>query len=130
MIKALGAFFLGVLSVPVVIVFVELREQGKILSGWPGVFVLCIVTAAYFFICQFWLSRGNPHAFLKDWPIMLLLNAVLFLVLFIGFFVPENLNATYAVQSFAVLLVCFAGTLAGAFVASRKARRRDRRQIS
>ena len=110
MIKGLGAFFLGVLSVPVVLIFGDLREQWKNLSGLPGVFLLCIVVAAYFFICQFWLSRGNPHAFIKDWPIMLRLNAALFLVLFIFFFTPENLNATYAVQSFAVLLVCFAGT--------------------
>jgi hypothetical protein len=130
MIKGLGAFLLGVLSVPVVIVFVELGEQGKNLSGWPGVFGLCIVTAAYFFICQLWLSRGNPHAFLNDWPIMLLLNAVLFLFLFTGFFVPENLNATYAVQSFPILLVCFAGTLAGAFVASRKAGKKAEQKLS
>ncbi len=128
MIKGLGAFFLGVLSVPVLGVFVELGEQGKFLSGWPGIFVYCIVMAAYYFICQFWLSRGNPHAFLKDWPIMFWLNAALFLMLFMGFFTEKNMNSTYAVQSFAVLLACFAGTLAGAFVASRAARRRASRQ--
>ena len=129
MIKGLGAFFLGVLSVPVVLIFGDLGEQWKNLSGLPGVFLLCIVMAAYFFICQFWLSRGNPHAFLKDWPFMLLLNVAFFSVLFIGFFEPENLNATYAVQSLAFVLVCFAGELTGAFVASRKARRKGRLPI-
>jgi hypothetical protein len=129
MIKGLGAFFLGVLSLPVVFIFGELLgEPGKSFPGLPGVFVLFIVMAAYFFICQFWLSRGNPNAFLKDWPFMLLLNVPLFLILFISFFEPENMNATYAVQSFALVLVCFAGALAGAFVASRRARKRARRQ--
>jgi len=126
MIKKLGAIFLGVLSIPVVIVFAGLEEQGKIHSGWPSAFVLCIIMAVYFFICQFWLSRGNPHAFLKDWPSMLLLNAALFVILLIS--LPENLNGYYAVTSSAVLLFCFAGTLAGAFLASRAARRRARRQ--
>jgi hypothetical protein len=82
-------------------------------------------------LSSFWgeaQSRGNPHAFLKDWPIMLLLNAALFLVLLI--FLSENLNSTYAVQSFAFLLVCFAGTLAGAFVASRKARKKAEQKLS
>jgi hypothetical protein len=37
--KVLRAYFLGVLSIPVVIVLVELGEQGKNLTGWPGVFV-------------------------------------------------------------------------------------------
>jgi len=117
MTKALGAFFLGVLSVPLAFVFGEMDA-----------FVFGIVMAAYFFICQFWLSRGNPRAFLKDWPIMLLLNAVLFLLLFISFFSRDNRNANYAAKGFAILLVCFAGTLAGAFVASRAASRKARQQ--
>jgi hypothetical protein len=118
MIKALGAFFLGVLSIPLAFVV-----------GEPlGVFALCIAMAAYFFICQFWLSRGNPHAFLKDWPIMILLNAVFFLFQFICFFLPDNRNVTYALLGFAILLACFAGTLAGAFVASRAAHRKARRK--
>jgi len=129
MIKGLGAFFLGVLSVPVVILFAELGGREKNPMGWSGIFVACVVMAAYFFICQFWLSRGNPHAFLKDWPFMLLLNIMLFLLLFTSFFEEGNMNATYAVQGFALLLFCFAGTLAGAFVASSAARRKGRQPI-
>ena len=79
-----------------------------------------------FFICQFLLSRGNPNAFLKDWPIMLALDAVVLVVLFPMAF-SERLEVIMA-QGGGILLFCCGGTLAGAFVASKVARRKARPQ--
>jgi O-antigen/teichoic acid export membrane protein len=117
MIKGLGAFLLGVLSFAV-FMFV---------GDTAGVIVTGIVMLAYFFICQFRLSRGNPNALFKDWPIMLALNATIIVVLFVSVLV-EKQGAVFLFQALGILLVCFAGTLAGAFVASRAARRKTRQR--
>jgi hypothetical protein len=123
--KALGAFFLGVLS------FVVFMFGGEVamyhIGEAVGLFVVLILMAAYFFICQFLLSRGNPHAFRKDWPIMLVLNATIIVVLFVSVLV-EKQGAVFLVQALGILLACFAGTIAGAVVASLAARRRGRAQ--
>ena len=117
--KALIAFILGLFS------FLLLFAIGEPLSyyyGNVGSAVAFILMAAYFFICQFFLSRGNPDAFLKDWPTMLALDAVLLLSL-----IPMALSETQEVvlaQGSGVLLSCCGGTLAGAFVASKVARRK------
>jgi O-antigen/teichoic acid export membrane protein len=92
-----------------------------------GLFVVLILMVAYFFICQFPLSRGNPHAFRKDWPIKLVLNATIIVVLFVSVLV-EKQGAVFLVQALGILLACFAGTIAGAAVASLAARRRGRAQ--
>lgn len=92
-------------------------------AGYAAVFIL---VTAYFFICQFFLSRGNPNAFLKDWPIMLALDAVLLFCL-----IPMASCETQEVvlaQGSVILLSCCGGTLAGAFTASRVARRKAGRQ--
>ena len=126
MIKALGAFFLGVLSFPV---FMFIGETADNLFGDIAAFIATFITmAAYFFICQFLLSRGNPHAFRKDWPIMLVLNATIILVLFVSVLV-EKQGAVFLIQILGILLACFAGTFAGAFVASRAARKRGGRRL-
>jgi hypothetical protein len=123
--KALGAFFLGVLSF---VVFIFGGEVATYHIGEAvGLFVVLIFMAAYFFICQFLLSRGNPHAFQKDWPIMLVLNATIIVVLFVSVLV-EKQGAVFLVQALGILLACFAGTIAGAVVASLEARRRGRAQ--
>ncbi len=119
--KVLGAFLLGVLSF-VVFMFVG-ETADNIFGDIAAPIATLILMAAYFFICQFLLSRGNPHAFLKDWPIMLVLNAAIFVVLFVSVLV-EKQGAVFLVQALGILLACFAGTFAGAFVASIKARRR------
>ena len=73
--KALIAFFLGLLSM---FLYVGLGEVFSDYIGENvGLAVAFILVAAYFFMCQFFLSRGKPDAFLKDWPIMLALDAVL-----------------------------------------------------
>ena len=92
--------------------------------GNVGMAAAFILMAAYFFICQYFLSRGNPDAFLKDWPIMLALDGVLLLVLIL-MVVSERLEVILA-QGSGILLSCCGGTLAGAFVASKVARRKAR----
>ena len=94
--------------------------------GNVGTAAAYILLAIYFFVCQFFLSRGNPHAFLKDWPIMLALDAVL-LFCIIPMALSESLETTLT-QGLGILLFCCGGTLAGAFTASKAARRKARRQ--
>jgi hypothetical protein len=59
-----------------------LRELSD-LAGFALTFVLM---AAYFFVCQFRLSRGKVDAPRKDWPIMLALNAapLVMVILMVG----------------------------------------------
>jgi putative effector of murein hydrolase LrgA (UPF0299 family) len=127
MIKGIGAFLLGVLSFAVFMFVGETAD--RFLGDIAGAIVTVIVMMAYFFICQFRLSRGNPNAFLKDWPSMLALNATIIVVLFVSVLV-EKQGAVFLIQALGVLLACFAGTLAGAFVASRKARRKGEQKLS
>jgi len=94
--------------------------------GNVGLAEAIILMAVYFFICQFLLSHGNPDAFLKDWPIMLALDAVLLLAL-IPMVLSERLEVILF-QGLGILLFCCGGTLAGAFAASNSARRKAGRQ--
>ena len=118
--KALIAFFLGLFS------FVLFMFVGESISWHFGEYVglaaVFIVMTVYFFFCQFFLSRGNPKAFPKDWPIMLALDAVLLFIL-----IPMALLETQEVviaQGSVILLSCLGGTLAGALAASKSARRK------
>jgi O-antigen/teichoic acid export membrane protein len=125
MVKVFRAFYLGVLSF---VVFMFLGETAdNIFGDIAATIATFVLMAAYFFICQFLLSRGNPHAFRKDWPIMLVLNATIIVVLFVSVLV-EKQGAVFLIQILGILLACFAGTFAGAFAASLAARRRARRQ--
>jgi hypothetical protein len=117
--KALIAFFLGLFSF---LLFMFVGETLLYYYGNVGLAAAFILMAAYFFICQFFLSRGNPDAFLKDWPIMLALDAVFLLVL-IPMILGERLEVVLA-QGLGILLFCCGGTLAGAFAASKAARRK------
>jgi hypothetical protein len=123
--KWAGAFLLGVLSFAL-FMFVA-HTVGSLLGETADVIVFGIVMLAYFFICQFRLSRGNPNALIKDWPIMLALNATIIVVLFVSVLV-EKRGVVFLSQALGILLVCFAGTWAGAFVASRAARRKTRQE--
>ena len=122
--KAWKAFCLGLLGM---FLYMGVAEGFSDYYGENvGLAVAFILVAAYFFICQFFLSRGNPDAFLKDWPIMLALDAVLLLCL-----IPMALLETQEVvlaPGSGILLSCGGGTLAGAFAASKAARRKARRQ--
>ena len=117
--KALIAFFLGLFSF---FLFMFIGEKSLYYYSDIGLVAAFILMAAYFFICQFLLSRGNPDAFLKDWPIMLALDAVLLFCL-----IPMALSERLEVilfQGLGILLSCCGGTLAGAFAASKVARRK------
>jgi hypothetical protein len=118
--KALIAFFLGLFSF---LLFMFVGESISWHFGeYAGLVVVFIVMTIYFFFCQFFLSRGNPKAFPKDWPIMLALDAVLLFVL-----IPKALLETQEVilaQGSVIFISCCGGTLAGAFAASKAARRK------
>ena len=120
--KAWIAFLLGLFSFFLFIFVGELSSHylGENVA-WAVWFILMF---AYFFLCQFFLSHDNPAAFLKDWPIMIALDAVLLVIL-----IPMALNETQEVvlaQGSVILLSCCGGTLAGAFAASKAARRKVR----
>ena len=68
--RGLVAFGLGVLSFPL---FFFLGEGFGVPVMVPGM-------AAYFFFCQFMLSRGRVNGF-REWPIMLALDAIPMLLL-------------------------------------------------
>lgn len=122
--KALIAFFLGVFSFFLFMAIGEtlLHHYGENV-GLPSTFIFM---TAYFFICQFFLSRGNPHAFPKDWTIMLVLDAVPFAV-FILMVLIETQEGTL-IQGIGILFSCCVGTLAGSIGASKVARRKAGRQ--
>jgi hypothetical protein len=114
------AFFLGLFG------FFVYMGVGEGFSDYygenVGLTVVFILVTAYFFFCQFFLSRGNPSAFLKDWPIMLALDAVLILAIILMALV-ETQEVVLAHGS-VMLLSCCGGTLVGAFAASKAARRK------
>jgi len=123
--KVLIALFLGFFSF--FLFMFGLETVAPILGGIAAIIVIVIVMMAYFFICQFLLSRGNPNALFKDWPIMLALGAA-------GIAIPivtaliERREEVFLTQGLGFLIVCFVGILGGAFVASRQARRRGGRR--
>lgn len=117
--KTLLAFLLGVLSF---LLFFFIGEPASHYLGNAGLIVTFILMAAYFFICQFQLSRGNPNAYRKDWPVMLALD-VIWIAIFFGMVLGERREVVIA-QGLGILVSCFGATWAGAFAASMKARRK------
>lgn len=76
--KILLAFILGVFS------FLLLFGLGAALEGASGKFgeyaltaALVIVIGAYFLSAQYFLSRGNPQALRKVWPLIIAMNFIL-----------------------------------------------------
>jgi len=78
--------------------------------------------AVCFFICQFFLSRGNPDAYRKDWAIMLAVEAAPLLIVIFGLLWDKRMGVRAFISS-------VAGTLAGAAAASLAARRKGRRPL-
>ncbi len=75
-----------------------------------------------FLISTCLLSRGDPHAIRKGWPLILALNTVLLLTTLVAWFVEPGTSAVLATASTALLaLVC---SFAGAAVAGRAERPR------
>jgi uncharacterized membrane protein YeiH len=107
----LVAFILGVLSFPVLF----LVGEGL------GLAAAYTVLAAYFFTCQFFLSRGGAASWRVDWRIVLSLDAVP-LALFVVTALAEKREVVLS-QGVAMLAACCGGTLAGLIAASLTARR-------
>jgi uncharacterized membrane protein len=84
--KMVLAFFLGLVSF---FLFFFIGETTSHYLGNVGLIAAFILMAAYFFICQFRLSRGNPNAYRKDWPVMLALD-VIWIAVFIGLVLTER----------------------------------------
>jgi hypothetical protein len=114
-----GAFLLGLLSF-VLMMFIS-ESRVKLIGETMGLLAAFASLAVYFFICQFLRSRGNPDALRTDWRIMLTLGAVPFVSVVIMVLV-ERRDVILA-QGPGILLACCGGTFAGAFAASRAARR-------
>jgi hypothetical protein len=122
MTKPLTAFFLGLLSF---FVFMAVGEAAMYSIGEAvGLILALILMLAYFFICQFFLSRGNPDAYRRDWPIMLALDAGPLLLVVIILIAWENRGAVFLSQGLGILVSSSGGTFAGAVAASRSARRK------
>jgi len=117
--KPVVALLLGVLS------FLLMMFIGEGLVshlGEPeGLLVTFAALAVYFFVCQLLLSRGNRDALRTDWRIMLALGAVPLAVVVI-MALAEKRDVLLS-QGLGILLSTCVGILAGAFTASRAARR-------
>jgi len=117
--KASAAFLLGLISFPLYFfVWYSLHSD----SSGVGQTATFFLMAIYFFVCQFFLSRGHPDALFNDWPIMLALDAIQ-LIMLVSIVLLESLDVILS-QGLGILLSCCGGTLAGAFVASIRARRK------
>jgi len=114
-----GAFLLGLLSFFLMMFIGEFLV--KPLGETMGLLATFSALAVYFFICQFMLSRGKPDALRTDWRIMLALAAVP-LVCVVIMALVEKADVILA-QGTGILLASCGGTFAGAFAASRAARR-------
>jgi hypothetical protein len=121
MAKTIIAFFLGILSFVIYRFFLEIL--GEYISA------VFVILAAYFFICQFLLSRGSPHAFRKDWPTMLALDFAPFI--YVGYHVIRLGWGALWFRAIGLWLIVgsVGGTLAGAVAASLAARRKGRRPL-
>jgi hypothetical protein len=122
--RVLMALLLGLFSL---FLFMVVGEAAMYHIGEAvGLFVALILLAAYFFICQFLLSRGNPNAYRKDLPIMLALDSVPLLLVFI--MVLAERREVILSQGLVILISSCGGTFAGAVTASLAERRRGERR--
>ena len=101
-----------------------------ILTGEIGETLLCFCASfiglgVCFFITQYLLSRGNPQALCKDWPLIIAMNlapfafCLVFIVL--AFLTKRSGGVMLVVTMTTILLVC---SYAGAALATLIARRR------
>jgi hypothetical protein len=116
----IAAFFLGVLFF---FLFMFIGEASTYYIGDAGFVITFILAAAYFFACQFRLSRGHTDALRRDWPIILALNVVP-LALVIIMVIYEKWPVIL-LQGLIVLVASWGGAFIGAAAASRAARKRQ-----
>jgi hypothetical protein len=117
--RALVAVFLGILSFFLMFI---IGEPASHQLGNAGLVLMFILMAAYFFLCQFRLSRGNPNAYRKDWPVMVALDATWIIAGFI--MIMSEKREVVLSQGLEILVSCFGATWAGALAASVRARRK------
>jgi hypothetical protein len=122
--RILSAFGLGLLFF--FLLFLVGEGLGLELPDSVAILLMFVLSAAYFFICQSFLSRGNPHAFPRDWPVMLALDAVWIISFIIMILVEER--GVILGQGLPLLFGCLGGTFAGAAVAAQIASKRKRAQ--
>jgi hypothetical protein len=121
--KVVLAFFLGVLSVALLFGLAE--GVGDLLpERWKGSFIHVVIfvigMGGYFLVSQYLLSRGNPQAVRKDWPIIIAMNFTPLCVTIITLVVEPNKGS--ALQMLLVAILTMACSYAGAAVAARAAR--------
>ena len=109
--KTLVAFLLGVFAFFV----------GMFVGETAGPVAGFVALAAYYCFCQFFLSRKNADAYRKDWPVMLVLDAPV-LVLVLIMVLVEKWDVILS-QGPGMLLATCGGTYLGAVVASLTAKR-------
>jgi len=123
--KVLIAFFLGLFSLFLFMV-VGSEAAASVFGDVAHIIVMVIGVGAYFFVCQFLLSRGNPNALFKDWPLMLALGAIGFVIAIVTAMAERR--EVFLTQGLGFFIVCFVGIFAGAYAASLEARRKARLQ--
>jgi len=111
--KIIIAFVLSVLS------FFLMFFLGEGIS----VYAAFIGLGIYFFIAQYYLSRGNPKALSQDWLIILTLNSVLILTVISALFAEEN--ATAKMQTLIILIITSICSVAGAVLAGWSANKKN-----
>jgi hypothetical protein len=122
--KVVAAFFLGL---PAILLTILLAEGvGALLpERWQGSFIHVVIfvigMGGYFLISQYLLSRGNPQAVRKDWPIIIAMNFTPLCVTIITLVVEPNKGN--ALQMLLVAILTMACSYAGAALAARAARR-------
>jgi hypothetical protein len=123
--KVVVAFFLGVLSFPLLFLLGEgvgelLPERWK--ESFIHVAIFVIGTGGYFLISQYLLSRRNPQAVRKDLPIIVAMNFTPFCMTIVVLLVEPNKGN--ALQMLLVTILTVACSYAGAALAARGARHR------
>ena len=109
--KVVTAFLLGLFGF---FVMMFVGETAGMVAG-------LVATAACYCFCQFFLSRKNADAYRKDWPVMLVLDAVVLVGLLI--MVLVEMRDVILSQGPGILLATCGGTYLGAVVASLTAKR-------
>jgi hypothetical protein len=133
--KVKVAFFIGVIALFTVVGIWEAagprQDTGATIGFWVATLVLL---GALFFVAQFLLSRGADE-WKREWPIMLALNGITLGSLVIGLVVClarwSLPDASVLPLSLLTIIACeVCGTVAGAWVAARSARRDKARKGS
>jgi hypothetical protein len=114
--KVLVAFILGVLSFLLMFVLgAVFLESGRI-GAFAGECAFCIDMGACFFISQYFLSRGNPQALLKVWPLIIAMNFMPLCAVILCLVLETKGSALGMLLVTAITLAC---SYAGATLAAR-----------